>query len=96
MKITSVPVTGAVQHYNEVKHKNSITLSPCMGRDQVEFSSNAKILSVALRAVKEAPDVRETRIAEIREKIANGTYGVASRQIAEKMMQSVAPDVVSK
>ncbi len=39
------------------------------------------------KIVKEAPDIREEKIAAIREAIKNGAYVVYSKKIAERMIR---------
>ena len=44
------------------------------------------MLAAARKAVEEAIDVREQRVAEIRQRVAEGTYVVPSRALARKML----------
>ena len=39
------------------------------------------------KILKETPDIRKEKVAEIRAAIKNGTYVVDSRKIAEKMIR---------
>lgn len=55
---------------------------------KIEFSDNAKILMDAIEAVKNAPDVRLDRIAELKAAIADGTYKVDSATLADKMLRT--------
>jgi negative regulator of flagellin synthesis FlgM len=52
-------------------------------------NSNELIKEIAMikKILKEIPDVREEKIAEIRDAIKNGTYAVNSRKIAEKLIR---------
>lgn len=56
------------------------------GNDQFEISQFGKELHVAKEAVKNAPDVREEKIADIKARMQNGTYQVSSQQIADKLV----------
>jgi negative regulator of flagellin synthesis FlgM len=51
-----------------------------------EISSKARDLAKAKKAASEAPDVRESRIAELREKIQNKTYHVGADAIADRLV----------
>ena len=55
--------------------------------DQFNISSVARDFQVAMQEVKKQPEVREERVATIKQQIASGTYRVDAKKIAEKMMQ---------
>jgi flagellar biosynthesis anti-sigma factor FlgM len=46
-----------------------------------------KEIEMINKIVKEAPDIREEKIAAIREAIKNGAYVVYSKKIAERMIR---------
>jgi len=50
------------------------------------LSDSARSLAAARKAVEEAMDVREQRVAEIRQRVADGTYVVPSHTLARKML----------
>jgi len=54
--------------------------------DQVQISSFGKDLAVAKQAVKDAPDVRESVTAPIKESINAGTYSVSGEDFASKLL----------
>ena len=43
---------------------------------------------MAKEAVKNAPDVREEKIADIKARMQNGTYQVSTQQIADKLVDA--------
>lgn len=51
-----------------------------------EISTKARDLAKAKQVATEAPDVRESRIAELREKIQNKTYNVSADAIADRLV----------
>ena len=57
--------------------------------DTVTLSEGARALSAAREAVQNAPDVREQKVAEIKQRIGDGTYQVASSVLARKMLDQV-------
>ncbi len=62
--------------------------------DSVALSSEAKIMRKAIKVLETLPDVREEKVAEIRERIAKGTYQVDGKEVAEKMIkESVLNDL---
>lgn len=55
-------------------------------KDAYEVSQFAKEYQIAKNAVSKTSDVREDRVAEIKEALASGTYNVSAQEIAEKMV----------
>lgn len=55
---------------------------------KIEFSDNAKILMEAIEAVKNAPEVRLDKIAELKAAIAEGSYKIDSATLADKMLRT--------
>jgi negative regulator of flagellin synthesis FlgM len=51
-----------------------------------EISSKAREMATAKQVATDAPDVREAKIAELREKILNKKYDVSADQIADKLV----------
>lgn len=56
------------------------------GKDSVSFSSFAKDMKLATKAVKDAPDVRMDKVNQIKAQIEAGKYNVSANQIAEKIL----------
>jgi negative regulator of flagellin synthesis FlgM len=54
--------------------------------DKVSLSPEAKLAGVALGTAQAAPDVRRDRVEAIKARIADGTYAVDSKKIAEKLV----------
>ncbi len=80
----------AINHINRVykpaNAKKTDKAGEVQKKDAVEISQSAKDYQVAKKAVAEAADVREDKVAEIKEAVASGTYNVSSQEIAEKMV----------
>lgn len=57
-------------------------------KDAYEISQSAKDYQIARKAVAEAPDIREDRVAGLKEALASGTYNVSSQEIAEKILSN--------
>jgi len=51
-----------------------------------DISSKARDMARAKQVAAESPDVRETRIAELREKIQNKKYDVSAEAIADRLV----------
>lgn len=59
-------------------------------RDEVAFSSKGKDLQVAKKALASVPDVREAKVNDLKNRIANGTYNVSDEDFADKLMSAYA------
>lgn len=58
--------------------------------DKFEISQTAKSYQVAKQAVSAAPDIREDKVAEIKAKMASGTYTVSAEDFADKVLDSAS------
>ena len=59
----------------------------------VSISEKGKDVSEMTRTLKEMPDVRADKIADLKERIANGTYNVSGKDIASKIINTALEDV---
>ena len=83
---TDVARTGTAQHavkaHQQAKHPKSA--------DSVTLSDGAKSLAAARDAVKNAPDVRDQKVADIKQHLNDGTYSVPAKVLARKMLDSAS------
>ncbi len=77
---------GAAQHAAKAHHQAKQVKSA----DSVTLSDGAKSLAAAREAVKAAPDVRDDKVSEIKQKVSDGTYSVSAKVLARKMLDSQA------
>jgi flagellar biosynthesis anti-sigma factor FlgM len=56
--------------------------------DSVSLSDNARSLATARAAVQQAPDVRQAKVAEIKQRVDDGTYEVPSRVLARHIIDA--------
>ena len=56
--------------------------------DSVSLSDDARSLATARAAVQQAPDVRDARVAEIKQRVEDGTYEVPSHVLARNIIDS--------
>jgi flagellar biosynthesis anti-sigma factor FlgM len=54
--------------------------------DTVTLSEGARSLATARAAVQNASDVRDDKVAEIKQRISDGTYQVPTRVLARKLL----------
>lgn len=55
--------------------------------DEVVLSEKARMLRAADSAVRASADVREDKVAEVRQKLQDGTYAIDPAVIAERMLE---------
>src|SRR5215213_3180772 len=67
-----------------------INSSDSLKRDSVSLSEGARSLAHARAAVDKSPEVREDKIADIKQQIATGTYEVSARVLARKIVDNVS------
>ena len=74
------------QIYKAVGSVKSDKVRKTSKRDKVEISSFGKAYQVAKQAVASTPDVRQDKVADIKERIQNGTYDVSPEAFADKLL----------
>lgn len=84
-----------IEAYNQVAqlyktNKTSGTKSAAkvgMGRDEVQISSFGRDYQIAKKAVAEASDIREDKVAEMKTKLASNDYQVDTGDFASKLLK---------
>jgi negative regulator of flagellin synthesis FlgM len=64
--------------------------APAASADSVSLSSEARSLAATRQAVEAAPDVREDRVAELKQRIARGEYDVPANALARKLLKKTS------
>jgi len=91
MKIYNVP--GVLNAYNQKKaHASSKMQNVEAKKDEMQVSGEAQIMSKILQTAKNAPEIREEKVSEIRNAIKQGTYNVSTEDVAEKMLNGILFD----
>lgn len=57
-------------------------------QDSLQLSEQAKKIHELIKETKDLPEIREEKIAKIKEAIANNTYSVSAQQLATKILSS--------
>ena len=94
MKISDVQTTSKLVKLVEKPAAESCPegLGPTRGGDRVTLSPKARELIEARQALAAIPDVREDKVAEIKARIADGTYRIDSDQVAKQMIRKALSD----
>lgn len=82
-------VAGAGTADATPQRRSRTAAAPARG-DTVKVSQDGQLLNVAFKAAQEAPDVRAEKVAQLRARIADGTYASDSRKIAAGILREEA------
>ena len=92
MEITPKDTVNIDAYVNQVQEKDKADAASEQPEKQ-QAKADTVVLSDTAKAVQEAktqldsiPEVREDKVAELKEQIENGTYEVDSEKLAEKMI----------
>ena len=78
-------IKGYTAEGNAAQHEKAGPEKPCdagSNEDNVELSAKARQLQTVQALVDAVPDVRESKVAELKARIENGTYQVKGDKIA--------------
>ena len=81
-----------VQSSPEAAKPRPVEACPPSSGDRVTLSPQARELCDARRALEAVPDVREDMVAELKARIASGTYRIDAEAIADRMVRDAFPD----
>lgn len=82
-----IDALNQVSHlYQANKTKKISKSSETEKKDQFEISQSAKDYQTAKKALSQTPDIREDKVAEIKNAMNTGTYNVSAQEIADKMV----------
>lgn len=83
-----------IEAYNQVTQIYSSSLAAktkgvenVKKRDEVQISRTGRDYQVAKQAVSEAPDIREDRVIQVRNRMASGNYKVDNGDFAAKLIE---------
>ena len=78
----------AVKRAKDSVDGTSTTVSqPASGGTGVNITDSARQLAALEQAIRALPEVDETKVAQIRSAIADGSYKVAPERIADKLIR---------
>lgn len=91
IKFNTIQSVGSVQRYQGTQRTNAANKygSTQQASDKVDFSDSGKLFANAMKQAMNTPEVREEKIAALREQIQNGTYAPDGKDIAKKMLSNL-------
>ncbi len=92
MKITSNPPNNIAKLYqtqqSQFEKTGKKAESGSIEQDRLQLSEEAKKIHELITTTKDLPDIREEKIARIKDQIAHKTYSVTAEQLAAKMLST--------
>lgn len=91
MKIYNVP--GVLKAYNQKKTQATAKIHNVEGKkDEMQVSNEAQLMSKILQTAKNAPEIREEKVNQLKSAIKQGTYNVSTEDVAQKMLNGILFD----
>ena len=87
MKINNIQAGKINQYYKQLQQKQ--TENKKTKDDSTQISAKAKEIMTARAELKEMPQVREEKVAALKEKVQSGNYQVDSKAVAAKILNNV-------
>ena len=88
MRVDTLSQIAQVYQPPKATKTNKTSGLQSMGRDQVQISSAGRDFQIAKQAVAEASDIREDKVAEVKEKINSGNYNVDTEDFASVLLNA--------
>ncbi|PUU87743.1 flagellar biosynthesis anti-sigma factor FlgM [Halanaerobium sp.] len=87
MKINNIQAGKINQYYKKLQQKQ--TEKSGSKNDSTQISAKAKEIMTARAELKEIPQIREEKVAALKEKVQSGNYQVDSKKLAAKILNNV-------
>ena len=94
MEITPKDSVNIEAYVNQVQEKDKVestsdqTEKQQVKADTVELSDMGKRVQEAQKQLETIPDIREDKVAHLKEQVENGTYAIVAEKVAEKMLRA--------
>lgn len=90
MKIINNPqVNQVLKNYQKHVSPTEKTEPAAMARDKIEISEEARDFQTAMKAFKELPDVRQSKIDTVKSQVESGQYKPSAEAVVDKIMQMI-------
>lgn len=89
-KQTTVDKSGAVDKaasHSARKIQSTEPSAAASTASQVQISDEARMMKQAAQVVRDTPDVRADRVAELKARVRAGTYQVDAKSVADKLVE---------
>lgn len=95
MKITDIRGTGVSQLQTEQagavdsRAAKKTDLNQTAGADNINLSQEARLMQKAAQVIGQTPEVREEKVATLKEAVDQGTYRVDSEKVANSIIADI-------
>ncbi len=90
MRITGSPnIQNVLKTYEKNVKKTDEVKKAELKSDKVEISEEAREYQLAMRALKEVPEVRTEKVDTIKQEIQSGQYKPNAEQIADQILKGL-------
>lgn len=87
MKVGSISSAAQFNPYVEPKRVTPTLGAAAQKTDKLELTASKRQFEVAMKAVRDVPEVRMEKVEAIKRQIEAGTYKVDSKAVAEKILE---------
>jgi len=94
LKIFGSGIKNIFEVYNRSKpsKKDDISEGKIQLQDEVIISDTARDIKTSMEALKNIPDVREEKVAELKSRIISGNYNIDGELVADAMLKGLGFD----
>ncbi len=95
MKITDIQGTGVSQLQTEQtgavesRAGKKTDVNQTAGADNINLSQEARLMQKAAQVIAQTPEVREEKVATLKEAVDQGTYQVNSQKVATSLIADI-------
>lgn len=94
MRIGTYNMVNQIYGANGAKKSKSVgSTGSANFKDEVSFSSMGKDMQIAKNALASVPDVRASKVSEVKAKLASGTYDVSGEAFADKLISAFKAEI---
>ncbi len=92
MMISSSQILSLIKQYQrqdkvfETNREAGKSIKPAFQADEARISGDAKAFQMARDLIRDLPEIREERLANLQRLVKKGTYEIGDDEIAEKMI----------
>ncbi len=89
MKIDTSKISQLLSNYDKNSQTKKAESGEKAQKDKLALSDEALQVQKGRQEYEKLPDVRETKVAELKQQVRSGNYGVSGEEIARAMLDSV-------
>lgn len=80
------PLLSVDKEQSSDQRNNAPVRSSDRGQDRLEFSTESRAIQPLVDQVKQSPDIRTDKVAEISQQVESGTYNVRAEVVADAII----------